>query len=214
MKVLRDILYAITNSLLIPIIICLLLLAVWTLMLLGGFLREALDRGKVRKQLDSLVAAARVGPQSIDDSFRQMSHSASGILSRWLKFVGQELGNTQVLNHGLAQLESDTADSVARLTFITRVSPMVGLMGTLIPLGPALSGLANGNLQMLAGGLIVAFTATVVGLLVSAVAYGIGLTRRSWYARDLCDLEFVIKQLERDNTRELEFSGAEVFREN
>jgi len=214
MKVLQDILYAITNSLLIPIIICLLLLAVWTLMLLGGFLREALDRRRVRQHLDSLVAAARGGPQSIDESLRQVGNSASGILSRWLKFVGQELGNTQVLNHGLAQLESDAADSVARLTFITRVSPMVGLMGTLIPLGPALSGLANGNLQMLAGGLIVAFTATVVGLLISAVAYGIGLTRRSWYARDLCDLEFVIKQLEGNHAHEPEFSAEEVFHEN
>jgi biopolymer transport protein ExbB/TolQ len=68
-------------------------------------------------------------------------------------------------------------------------------MGTLIPLGPALSALANGNIQALSGNLIVAFTATVVGLLVSGVAYGMGLARRIWYASDMTSLEFIAETM-------------------
>jgi biopolymer transport protein ExbB/TolQ len=47
----------------------------------------------------------------------------------------------------------------------------------------------------LAGNLIVAFTATVIGLLISGVAYGVGLARRTWYSRDLTDLEFATRRL-------------------
>jgi biopolymer transport protein ExbB/TolQ len=68
-------------------------------------------------------------------------------------------------------------------------------MGTLIPLGPALSGLSSGDMASLAANLVVAFTATVVGLLISGVAYGVGLARRTWYSRDLTDLEFVAQRL-------------------
>jgi biopolymer transport protein ExbB/TolQ len=64
-------------------------------------------------------------------------------------------------------------------------------MATLIPLGPALSGLASGNMQALAGNLVVVFTATVIGLLVSGFCFGMGLARRAWYSRDLLDLEAV-----------------------
>jgi biopolymer transport protein ExbB/TolQ len=82
------------------------------------------------------------------------------------------------------------------------VAPILGLMGTLIPLGPALSGLANGNMQALSGNLIVAFTATVVGLLISGVAYGMGLARRTWYASDLSSLEFIVDAItEREGAR-------------
>ena len=72
---------------------------------------------------------------------------------------------------------------------------MLGLMGTLIPLGPALSGLSSGDMSALGSNLVVAFTATVVGLLISGVAYGVGLLRRVWYARDLTDLEFIATRL-------------------
>lgn len=72
---------------------------------------------------------------------------------------------------------------------------MLGLMGTLIPLGPALMGLASGNVAEMARNLVVAFTATVVGLLVSGATYGIGLARRTWYARDVSDLEFLSQRL-------------------
>jgi biopolymer transport protein ExbB/TolQ len=68
-------------------------------------------------------------------------------------------------------------------------------MGTLIPLGPALTGLASGDMKVMAQNLVVAFTTTVIGILIGSLAYGIGLVRRGWYARDLSDLEFICRRL-------------------
>jgi len=64
---------------------------------------------------------------------------------------------------------------------LTRSGPILGLMGTLIPLGPGLTALGNGNIDILATALTVAFDTTVVGLLIGLVAYSMGRVRRRWY---------------------------------
>ena len=64
-------------------------------------------------------------------------------------------------------------------------------MGTLIPLSPALTGLANGNTSALSTNLRVAFSVTVVGLLIGAVAFGLSLARDNMYGQDLSDLEYL-----------------------
>jgi hypothetical protein len=38
---------------------------------------------------------------------------------------------------------------------------------------------------------VIAFAATVFGILVGGFAYAAGLVRRAWYEQDLSDLEFV-----------------------
>ena len=78
-----------------------------------------------------------------------------------------------------------------RTRLLVRAGPALGLMGTLIPLSPALSGLARGDVQELTDNLRVAFSITVLGLLVGAVAFGISLVRDRLYAQDFSDLEFV-----------------------
>jgi biopolymer transport protein ExbB/TolQ len=191
---LTRVLSLISNALLIPVILALLGLLAWTLALLGGLLKELIERGRVRRGLEHGVAAARehAGASRIWQALRE---SRSGLPNRFLQAAEAHAGDQTAVNQVLARIEHDVADSVARHTFITRVSPMLGLMGTLIPLGPALSGLSSGDMSALGSNLVVAFTATVVGLLISGVAYGVGLLRRVWYSRDLTDLEFIATRL-------------------
>jgi biopolymer transport protein ExbB/TolQ len=72
---------------------------------------------------------------------------------------------------------------------------MLGLMGTLIPMGPALMGLSSGNIQQLAANLVIAFATTVLGLLAGGVAYSILLIKKKWYTQDLSDMEYVVEVL-------------------
>jgi len=195
MQILNHTLYVIANSLLAPVIICLLILLALTLVLAGGFLKELLERHHLRRRLTECVSMAKEEGSDEVQLWGALSGIRSGLPKRFTDFVEDRFSNERIMKQALAQLESDVSDSIARHSFITRVSPILGLMGTLIPLGPALSGLANGNLQVLAGNLVVAFTATVVGLLISGVAYGIGLARRAWYSRDLNDLEFIADRM-------------------
>lgn len=68
-----------------------------------------------------------------------------------------------------------------RIDLLARSGPILGLMGTLIPLGPGLTALGSGNIDILATALTVAFDTTVVGLLIGLVAYTTGRIRRRWY---------------------------------
>jgi biopolymer transport protein ExbB/TolQ len=83
-----------------------------------------------------------------------------------------------------------------RTRLLVRAGPALGLMGTLIPLSPALAGLADGNVAQLTDNLRVAFSVTVLGLLIGAIAFGISLVRDRLYAQDLSDLEFIAASVE------------------
>jgi biopolymer transport protein ExbB/TolQ len=190
---LTRLLLLISNALLVPVIVALLALFAWTLVIAGGFLKELFERRRVRRALDAALVEAR-GAEPAVGVWSALERAGVGLAQRFVD-LGRHGRSEAVLTQALARLEHDIADVIARQSFVTRVSPMLGLMGTLIPLGPALSGLSSGDMASLADNLIVAFTATVVGLLISGVAFGIGLARRAWYGRDLTDLEFVAKRL-------------------
>ena len=78
---------------------------------------------------------------------------------------------------------------IERTDFLTRIAPMLGLMGTLIPLGPGLSALGDGNLSVLTTAMSVAFDTTVLGLLVGIIGFVIGRFRRRWYESTMRSIE-------------------------
>lgn len=78
---------------------------------------------------------------------------------------------------------------IDRADLIARVGPMLGLMGTLIPLGPGLSALGRGELDVLAQAVTVAFNTTVLGLLAGIVGFLLGRLRRRWYDTAMAQIE-------------------------
>jgi len=203
MHVLTQTLYLISNLLLAPVILVLLVLLGWTLCLLGGFARECLERRGVRRRFRSMLQAVH-RPDAVPAIWQDLKSAPAGLPQRLVALLDETpTSNSQQLLRALSELEHDIAESMAKHAFITRVGPMLGLMGTLIPLGPALTGLAGGNLQTMASNLVVAFTTTVVGLLISGVAYGMATARRTWYARDFNDLEHLCERLSQSSTNPL-----------
>lgn len=74
---------------------------------------------------------------------------------------------------------------IERADFITRLAPMLGLMGTLIPLGPGLAALGDGDVKILSTAMSVAFDTTVLGLLAGMTGFVIARLRRRWYDKAL-----------------------------
>jgi biopolymer transport protein ExbB/TolQ len=84
---------------------------------------------------------------------------------------------------------------VTKTELVARLGPMLGLMATLIPLGPGLIALSQGDTKKLAESLLTAFDATVLGLASAAIAYFISRVRRRWYEDYMSILETVTEAL-------------------
>ena len=72
---------------------------------------------------------------------------------------------------------------------VSRIAPMMGLIATLIPLGPALKALTDGNIQGMSDGLILAFSGVTLGLIAASLTYWIGNIKKRWYADELHIIE-------------------------
>ena len=95
----------------------------------------------------------------------------------------------------IAAVEKLARRRIDHCDFLARIAPMLGLMGTLIPLGPGLAALGQGELTILATAVSVAFDTTVLGLLVGIAGFVMGRLRRRWYDDVLSSLE--MNQLEK-----------------
>src|SRR5437879_893165 len=106
-------LLAISNALLIPVILCIFGLLLWTLLLAGGFAREWLERRKLSPLLDRSVTALRQR-HSMNEVWRVLEGAVSGLPRRFTEFVGENRDDKSILEQALATLENDVASSLAR----------------------------------------------------------------------------------------------------
>jgi biopolymer transport protein ExbB/TolQ len=186
-------LYAISAAFLLPVLTIVVVLFATILLMLGGFLRECLDRRRVRAALGNAVNMVEQTTADGPAAWKLLSAVPVGLPHRLMQGLKQPVAGPAALGKTLAELETEITGRLNRLAFIARVGPMLGLLGTLIPFGPALAGLSSGNIQQLSGNLVTAFATTVVGLLCGCLAYAMGLVRRSWYAQDFDDLEYLVQ---------------------
>lgn len=82
-----------------------------------------------------------------------------------------------------------------------RIGPMLGLAGTIIPLGPALQELLAGNMAGMVNHLVVGFGAVVCGLVLSGIAYYVTLVRERWARVDIKEMEDLAELLMRNLRR-------------
>lgn len=105
--------------------------------------------------------------------------------------VGERFGGLQKLKkiNKISTIEMLARKRIERADLIARVGPMLGLMGTLIPLGPGLAALGQGDLETLASAVTIAFDTTVLGLLAGIIGFILGRLRRRWYDHLLDELD-------------------------
>ncbi|HEX5608579.1 MAG TPA: MotA/TolQ/ExbB proton channel family protein [Solirubrobacterales bacterium] len=121
---------------------------------------------------------------------RQMEDAFAGIVEQ----CGATQSETRIAKR-LAEYDYLSLRRLERTRILVRMGPALGLMGTLIPLSPALAGLADGDVAALTENLRVAFSVTVAGLMIGAFAFAISLVRDRLYAQDYSDVEYVAASL-------------------
>ena len=196
MKYVSNVLFWISNGLLVPVIVGLLYFFVNSILLLGIFFNQYLTHSKqtklLKKTLDSLRA---------DDMEKLTVEAGKLPQSNFTDFLRNiiEAPNKAYSNRLLADYEVRADAELGKYKLLTKFGPILGLMGTLIPMGPALAGLATGDVASMAYNMQIAFATTVVGLFVGAIGYVLLQIKQRWFVADLADLEF-IADLKEQNT--------------
>ncbi len=201
--------FIISTALRYPVIMALLMLVAWSFIAVGLFVSEYTARnrdiGKLRA--GCRTARAHMRMQEFDKACDSLRASGSNDL---LKQFINELSGFIGADHGdfiteaeklLQEYELKITKELEKLRLVVKWGPMLGLMGTLIPLGPALMGLTAGNIQQLAENLVVAFSTTVLGLFSGGIAYALLIVKKRWYTQDLSDMEYIVEVLSSRNAK-------------
>ena len=190
-----DILRAVARTMETPVVVVLILLMAAAVFMLGWLIAEALgERRKLTAALPALIEKLRESP---GDREMAAAIECAGLLRRQKAALLELLAHsefTPVMLEALAAqlLETEEARwnrTVLWTDLIARLGPMFGLLGTLIPLGPGIIALGQGDTFTLSQSLLTAFDTTVAGLLAAALASVISAVRKRWYRRYATDLE-------------------------
>lgn len=200
-EMLSNVLHAISQCLLYPVIIGLLLFMGYSIITLGSLVHEYYHRNKINvKQIEGMVLSiSNPGtPEKIthvvEASELSRSHKDSIINLAKSSKIGPS--SQEALAKKLIENEEiKVAKKLEKTDIVTRLGPTLGLMGTLIPMGPGLAALGGGDIQTLANAIIIAFDTTVVGLAAGGVAYVISKVRRRWYEEDISNLETLMESV-------------------
>lgn len=193
MNIISDILYWISTGLLVPDIVLLIVLFGRALLLVGSFYGQYLSIRKtealLRNELNALTPATVMGLAD------KLPEKSSSLVISYIRQVLQAHESPAQIQRLLANFEIAADKDLAISKTLTKLGPILGLMGTLIPMGPALAGLASGDIASMAYNMQIAFATTVVGLVAGAVGFLTQQVKQRWYLQDMTNLEFLSELL-------------------
>lgn len=192
MNYISDILYWISTGLLVPVIILLIFFFGRALLLVGSFFGQYMATRRtaalLRKELDGLN---RDNVSSLPERLPRKNPSLVVVYMNRLLGADSAAMRQRLLSDFEIEADKDLAVSKT----LGKMGPMLGLMGTLIPMGPALVGLSTGDIASMAYNMQVAFATTVVGLFSAAIGFVTQQVKQRWYLKEMTDLEFVAELL-------------------
>ncbi|TLU67192.1 hypothetical protein FE810_02595 [Thalassotalea litorea] len=162
-----------SELLMTPVIIAIVLLLFYALYALGRFFSQLIQRRN-----NVLIFTRQLN-----------SEQPQGV-------AGFPIYNYFVENPDASQdeLEVFALKKLETLRIVTRIAPMLGLIATMIPMGPALQALADGNIQGISENLIIAFAAVIWGLVISSITFWPASVKKRWCANELIAITKLKKQ--------------------
>lgn len=198
----ENILFEISDALRYPVLICSVLALIVAIAEVGSLLAEQ-RRRRVRSvaRTEHAVDLAREALAAGDRATALRAVRSVGYndaMNEALEAIVEQRDHPDAANRiakRLAEYDYRSVKRLERTRILVRMGPALGLMGTLIPLSPALAALGDGDVERLTDDLRVAFSVTVAGLLVGAIAFAVSLVRDRMYDQDYSDVEYVNAQL-------------------
>lgn len=193
MNFISDILYWISTGLLVPVIVLLIILFCRAILLAGSFYGQYLSIRKTETLLRNELS--KLTPDTVEELSSKLPENSRSLVITYMRQVLDTRDTPAQVQRLLANFEIAADKDLAISKTLTKLGPILGLMGTLIPMGPALAGLASGDIASMAYNMQIAFATTVVGLVAGAVGFLTQQVKQRWYLQDMTNLEFISELL-------------------
>jgi biopolymer transport protein ExbB/TolQ len=203
LAILENGLFALGQVLRFPVMVLLWICVASAIFLAGSCLVDAVARTRERRSFN-LANWLKAGPalgasparrETLPLSLRQLIGDAELARAAGMLTDGG-------LEHLVLEREERLRRSLNGARMLVKLGPMLGLLGTLIPMGVSLASLASGNLEAMAGQMVVAFTTTIIGLATGAVAYIVVAVRHNWITDLIREQRYIAERMLRELTRE------------
>ena len=181
---LKTFIFLVSSILLYPVLILLSASAVYIIWAAGRFLGEWMERARCGG-----FDPAKDSPLEFHFPFP---------VRRYREMLKQlDLHDDAAVAYLMRQTIAERQGSLEKYKILIRLDPALGLLGTLIPMGTALAGVGNGEINLVSAELVVAFTTTVVGLAAGSIAFLIHSVKRRWVASDIRQIEYITEVMTR-----------------
>jgi biopolymer transport protein ExbB/TolQ len=191
MSNITQILNWISSSLLLPVTVLLLIGLACSLVSLGGFFADSFILMKERKLRRKIMESLRKGDPA--DIQRE-----SGLFCERVRRLDELGWDALECEKLISEWEGLYERRLERSRFLAKVGPMLGLMGTLIPMGPALAGLASGDIASMAYNMQIAFATTVLGCCIAGISILVLSVRKHDYADEIACLQYVLDRHQKE----------------
>lgn len=202
---LETILYTISSALIYPVMILLICLLVVLIVTMGIFLGEYMKRRSHLAKHNVKELMENISNSKLHDIIERVEEFRSGLpyhAKNYFMDMVQELkksGNDTDMRveYLLQSKEQQMTKRLDKLRLLIRVGPSLGLMGTIIPMGSALAALSQGDIEKISDSMIIAFSTTVVGLLIGIGAYYTSMLQNKWLNEDIKNIEYLTESIMR-----------------
>ncbi|OUR64064.1 hypothetical protein A9Q79_08320 [Methylophaga sp. 42_25_T18] len=166
---LEQLMYQLSGWFMAPVLIAISILFLYCLNELGAFAAQWWQRQKNSQSYDAAVQGRRTERQKLA-GYPLMAYAQQNATST------------------MEQLDVRALKHLELLRITARVAPMLGLIGTMIPMAPALKSLSDGNVQGISENLIIAFSVVIFGMVIASISFWIATVKKRWLATELVDI--------------------------
>lgn len=196
LDIFQTILRTVASALRVPIIIILILFIAFSVFCVGWLIVEVLtERRHMKYSLPQLLDELKHQDGDLKECIK-----SSGLLIRQKEALLEltrhpdfDRDMLESLADNLVEKEQSHYGLILKATnLISKLAPMAGLLGTLIPLGPGIIALGQGDTMTLSNSMLTAFDTTIAGLIAAGICLIVHTFRTHWYAAYMSDLQTLV----------------------
>ena len=162
-------------------------------MLVGSFYNRFITKYKNDQKLNETIK--KLTPENIQDLQVLLPEKDNSLYIKYLRDLLTSPPSDDYSDFMISNFENEAEKDIATSKLLSKVGPVLGLIGTLIAMSPALTGLSTGNITKMATNMQVVFATTVVGLVISLVGLVTLQFKQRWYAKEINNLDYIARVL-------------------